>query len=44
MLIKVLQQLFNQKRTKYGFYIQIRDKKKMKDLIEGRTKEKDLKI
>ncbi|RII10006.1 hypothetical protein CUC08_Gglean005996 [Alternaria sp. MG1] len=35
--------LFNQKRTKNGLYIQIRDKKKMKELIEGRTKEKDLK-
>jgi hypothetical protein len=44
MLTRVLQQLFNQKRTKNGLYIQIRDKKKMKDLIEGRTKEKDLKI
>ncbi|CAN9377082.1 unnamed protein product [Alternaria sp. RS040] len=35
--------LFNQEKTKDGHYPQIRDKKKMKDLIEGRTKEKRFK-
>jgi CRP-like cAMP-binding protein len=38
-----MQQLFNQEKTKHGHDSQIRDKKKMKDLIEGRIKEKRFK-